>query len=309
MDVADRYTWSINLLARNNCADLARCLQSIAQHSDGHSVEVVVIDNGSTDDTLAFLQDVARKPCLNTSTGAQIPVEVLFADHNLGFAGGRNATMRASTGRFVVMLDTSIELADDIWAPLERVLNDPTIGVAGPYGLVTNDLRDFEESTGPDVDAIEGYLLAFRRALLNDVGFIDEKFRFYRLADIYWSFFFKAAGLRAVALADVAQSLIKHPHSEWYSLEPEEQQAKSKKNFDLFRDRWHHGESLLVANAGTTEGWMSHDDPRHIQATHTHSPDELPLPGQPHTHVHRHLADHEHTHAHYHEAAAVAERS
>lgn len=306
---ADRYTWSINVLARNNREDLLRCLASIAQHAHGQNIEVVVIDNGSTDDTLAFLQGLARNPLFTIPDGAAIPVQVLFADHNLGFAGGRNTTMRASTGRYVVLLDTSIELADDIWTPLAAALEDPTIGVAGPYGLVTSDLRDFVEAPGPDVDAIEGYLLAFRRDLLPEVGPIDEKFRFYRLADIYWSFFFKAAGLRAVALAEVARGLIKHPHREWYSLAPEEQRAKSKKNFDLFRDRWHHGESLLVANASVMEGWMSHNDPRHVQGTHMHTPDELPPPGQPHTHVHRHRPDHEHAHAHYHEVAAVVERS
>ena len=303
LEETDRYVWSVNLIARNNCEDLKRCLGSIARYAGECSLEIIVIDNGSTDETLGFLQNLARDPQLLTADGRALPVEVLFADHNLGFAGGRNATLRASTGRNVVLLDTSIELVDDIWTPLGQALDDPTIGVAGPYGLVTTDLREFIEAPGPDVDAIEGYLLAFRRELLPQIGLIDEKFRFYRLADIYWSFFFKAAGLRAVALQAVAVRLRKHPHREWYSLAPEEQQTKSKKNYDLFRDRWHHGESLLVASAATTKRWMSHDDPRHLLATHTHTPAELPTPGQPHSHPHRHLADHEHSHWHEHDVA------
>ena len=38
---------------------------------------------------------------------------------------------------------------------------------------------------GPDVDAIEGYLMAFPRALLREIGLFEEKFRFYRLLDVY----------------------------------------------------------------------------------------------------------------------------
>ncbi len=297
-----RFTWSINLIARNNHDDLQRCLASIARNASGQRIQVVVIDNGSTDETLPFLQELSRQPSLPVSGQESIPVEVLFADHNLGFAGGRNATTRASEGRFVVLLDTSIELAGDIWAPLQAALEDPSVGVAGPYGLTTRDLREFEEAQGPDVDAVEGYLLAYRRELLTQIGPLDEKFRFYRLADIHWSFFIKACGLRAVALPEVAAQLIKHPHREWYSLTPEEQAAKSKKNYDLFRKRWHHGESLLVANMAASQRWASHDDRRHLDAIHTHSPDELPPPGRLHTHPHRHLADHEHAHPHYHDS-------
>jgi cysteinyl-tRNA synthetase len=298
--LADRCTWSVNLIAHNNHDDLRRCLQSIARHADDQSIEIVIVDNGSTDETVALLEEFVRRPVLATAAGQQIPVEVFFADHNLGFAGGRNLSMRASRGRYVVWLDTSIQVDGDIWTLLAEALADPSVGVAGPYGLVTGDLREFEEKPGPDVDAIEGYLLAFSRTLLNEIDVLDEKFRFYRLADLYLCFCIKAAGLRAVALPEVAARLTKYPHREWYSLLPEEQATKSKKNYDLFRARWHHGESLLVMN-GPTPRWRNHDDPRHIEATHTHTPDELPPPGQPHTHPHRHLADHEHTHPHTHE--------
>ncbi|MBA3943891.1 MAG: cysteine--tRNA ligase, partial [Herpetosiphonaceae bacterium] len=267
----DRYRWSINLIARNSRSDLQRCLSSIARYAGDQKLQVVIIDNGSTDDTVDVLQSLAQVGHMVTPFGGVLPVEVLFADHNLGYAGGRNATIRASSGHFVVLLDTSMELVDPIWEALATVLDDPAVGVAGPYGLRTSDLREFSEANEPDVDAVEGYLLAFRRANLQDVGLIDEKFRFYRLADIYWSFFFKAAGLRAVAIPTLDKALTKHPHREWYSLTEEEQRTKSKKNYDLFRDRWHHGESLLIDNAAHTVHWSDHDDPRHLAATHTHT--------------------------------------
>ena len=156
--------------------------------------------------------------------------------------------MRASRGHYIVLMDTSIEVKGDIWEPLAMTLADRNMGLIGPYGLVTEDLREFHEAQGPDVDAIEGYLMAFRRELLQEVGWIDERFRFYRLMDIHFSFFFKTSGYRVLTTPLVAKQIEKHPHREWESLSEDERATKSKKNYDIFRARWHHGESLLVAN-------------------------------------------------------------
>ncbi len=297
----DLFEFSVNLLAHNSRADLERCIQSICRHSASRRVELVIIDNGSTDDTLAYLQQLARHGDLTGEHGQHVGLQVIFADHNLGFAAGRNATMRASRGHYIILMDTSIEVTGNIWESLVETLADGDIGVAGPYGLVTDDLRDFHEASGPDVDAIEGYLLAFRRELLPEVGWIDEKFRFYRLMDIYYSFFFKTSGYRVVTTLLVAERVEKHPHREWYSLSEDEQVTRSKKNYDIFRDRWHHGESLLIANYNPENRWPGHDHPLHLEGTHTHPVDELPPAGTMHSHEHRHWPDHSHAHPHYHE--------
>ena len=306
MHTPDYYEFSVNLLAHNNREDLERCIQSICRHSDHRDIELVILDNGSTDDTLPYLQQLARGGDLIGEHGQPIGLQVLFADHNLGFAAGRNATMRASRGHYIILLDTSIEVKDDIWGPLASVLADRNIGIVGPYGLVTEDLREFYEPVfnwpgeSPDVDAIEGYLMAFRRKLLPEVGWIEEKFRFYRLADVHFSFFFKAAGYRALVTPQVADRIEKHPHREWFSLSEEERATKSKKNYDIFRARWHHGESLLVLNYNPQNLWRGHDHPYHVSGTRAHQPGELPPPGQKHSHVHQHWPDHAHEHAHYH---------
>ena len=296
----DLYEFSINLLAHNSRDDLQRCITSLCRHSGDRTFEIVVIDNGSTDDTLPYLEQLARHHDLVGAQGQPIGLHVLFADHNMGFAAGRNATMRASRGKYIVLMDTSIEVNGDIWQPLLDALTDEQIGLAGPFGLVTYDLREFEEAAGPDVDAIEGYLMAFRRSLLPEVGWIDEKFRFYRLMDIYFSLFFKTSGYRVVTTPQVVERVIKHPHREWYSLSPEERVTKSKKNYDIFRDRWHHGQSLLAANFDAAHWWPGHDHPQHLEGTHTHAAEELPAPGVMHTHTHQHWPDHSHEHPHYH---------
>jgi cysteinyl-tRNA synthetase len=295
----DLYEFSVNLLAHNSRADLRRCVESIARNRYGRDLEIVIVDNGSTDDTLAELHALARGGVRDPS-GMPIPVRVLFADHDMGFAAGRNATMRASRGRYIVLLDTSIELCDDLWAPLARALADEQVGLAGPYGLITDDLKEFRESDGPDVDAIEGYMMAFRRALLPEIGPFEEKFRFYRLLDIYESLMIKTSGYRVLALPEMAALIEKHPHLEWYSLTEEERATKSKKNFDIYKRRWHHGQSLLVTNYVPEHRWFGHDHPRHVGGRHTHPPAELPQPGTPHSHKHQHWPDHDHEHSHYH---------
>ncbi|MGH2517788.1 MAG: hypothetical protein ACRDHP_19250, partial [Ktedonobacterales bacterium] len=117
-------------------------------------------------------------------------------------------------------------------------------------------------------------------------------------------FEFKRAGFRVVVRPEVAARVIKHPHREWYSLSEEEQATKSKKNYDIFRRRRHHSESLLVRNyaPGQAVPW-GHDhevppdmvDPRFEHVTYT---------GEgPHSHEHKHWPDHAHTHPHVHQPA------
>ncbi|MGZ3667926.1 MAG: glycosyltransferase, partial [Ktedonobacterales bacterium] len=297
LDQPSQYAFSVNLLAHNSRADLERCIESIARHTNGRSIEIVILDNGSTDETLAYLKQLHHERQVQN-----IPVRVLFADHNMGFGAGRNATFRVSLGDMIVLLDTSIEVNGDIWTPIQTALSDPTIGLVGPFGLVTQDLKEYEESAGPDVDAVEGYLMAFRRATLLEVGPADEKFRFYRLMDVDYSLEFKKAGYRVILDDAITQHIIKHPHREWYSLAPEEQVTKSKHNFDIYWRRRHHSQSLLVANYQPDQGapW-GHD---HMLA----SPDQIDprfehLPyteATPHTHEHKHWLDHAHSHPHIH---------
>jgi cysteinyl-tRNA synthetase len=83
-------------------------------------------------------------------------------------------------------------------------------------------------------------------------------------------------------------------------LSEEEQATKSKKNYDIFRDRWHHGESLLVANYRHENLWRGHEHSHHLEGTHTHTEEELPPVGAVHTHMHQHWPDHSHEHPHLH---------
>ena len=137
-------------------------------------------------------------------------------------------------------MDGSIEPAGDVFSPIETALKDPAAGVVGPFGIVTSDLREFDEAPEPGpCDAVEGYLMAFRREVLTSVGGFDEKFRWYRTADIDWSFRVKDAGL---GCSVVPLPVTKHEHRAWAAATEAQRTSWSKRNFyrflDRYRDRW-----------------------------------------------------------------------
>ena len=64
----------------------------------------------------------------------------------------------------MILMDSSVEPTGDVVSPLVAALDDRDVAVAGAFGLRSADLRRFEEVSAGDAAAIEGYLLAFRRA-------------------------------------------------------------------------------------------------------------------------------------------------
>jgi cysteinyl-tRNA synthetase len=206
--------------------DVVRALDAFRAIAGHRTVQYVVVDLTQTDPS-AYGPDV----------------EVLAVELGTGWGAARNAGLRRSIGRLVLVVDGSIEPTGDVLDPLETALADPSVGVAGPFGISTNDLRDFHESEGPDVDAIEGYLMAFRRDVIRDAGLFDEKFTWYRTADIELSFRLKDAGYRAVVV-DVPVN--RHEHRVWASTSPSERDRLSKRNFYRFLDRFRDRFDLLV---------------------------------------------------------------
>jgi cysteinyl-tRNA synthetase len=174
-------------------------------------------------------------------------VEVLPLERATGWASARNAGIKRSRGRIVIVADGSVEPQGDVFGPIEEALADPTAGVCGPFGISTRDLREFHESEGlgedREVDAIEGYLMAFRRDVLRDAGLFDEKFRWYRTADIELSFRLKDAGMRA-RVVDVP--VAKHVHRMWDETPPAERDRLSKRNYYRFLERFRGRFDLLV---------------------------------------------------------------
>jgi GT2 family glycosyltransferase len=165
-------------------------------------------------------------------------------DPPLGFAAAVNAGIEAAAGEVVVLFDPGVELEGDAVGPLLRALDDPTVAVAGPFGLrAKGTAKEFAESEGPEVDAIEGYCMAFRRADALAAGGFDPKFRFYRISDVEFSFRMRDRGGKAVI---VAAPLIKHEHRLWESTDSTERERLSRRNMYRFLNRWRDRVDLLT---------------------------------------------------------------
>ena len=172
-------------------------------------------------------------------------LRVITCDPPLGFAAAVNAGIEAAAGEAIVLFDPGVELTGDAITPLLRALGDPTIVVTGPFGLRgRGTLKEFAESPGPEVDAIEGYCIAFRRADALAAGGFDPKFRFYRMADVEFSFRLRDRGARAVVTPDLP--VVRHEHRLWDATEPIERERLSKRNTYRFLDRWRDREDLLT---------------------------------------------------------------
>ena len=157
--------------------------------------------------------------------------------------------MLHSQGRIVVVLGNHIEVTGDIFTPIEQALRDPEVGLVGGWGVRSGDLRDFESSSGPEVDAVEAYLLAFRREELERVGLFDEKFRFYRHLDLEYSLRFLDRGMKNIVVPEIRANTREYEHRLWYHTPPDERERKSKRNFYRFLRRWGDRRDLLLQPA------------------------------------------------------------
>ncbi len=244
---------TIGVVANAHARDVERCAASALRWVGGRRAEVVAVDNGAMDGTGAWLDEMAAR---------EDRLRVIHADHRLGEAAARNIVLKQALGRTIFMFDTSVEVTGDLYGPIDLLLDQDGVGVAGPYGLRTGDLHHFHESEAEtakgEVDAMQSYCFAFRREAVARVGLMRETFRFYRNLDLDYSFQFKDKGYRIVA--DPGLPVRRHAHRAWAELGEAERDELSRKNFRRFLRRWGGREDLLTA------GRASHDAHGHHAA-------------------------------------------
>jgi GT2 family glycosyltransferase len=215
-------------------ADLERLAASLARYCDGTDYELVVVANASP----------ALAAAAQALAEGGAPVRGLAFTQHVGWAAAANAGITQSAGRIVVLALTSVEASGDFLTPLAGALADEAVGLAGPWGLRTADLRTFEECTAGTAHAVQGYCMAFRRADVGRVGLIDPGYKFYRNADIDWSFQWLDHGF---SLRTLNLSLWRHEHREWEELEAAQRERKSRDNFARFLRRWRDRQDLAGA--------------------------------------------------------------
>ena len=104
----------------NNEADIGACLTGALRQDDGaQQIDIIVVDNASTDRTVEIVESFGDK------------VTLLRQPTNLGFAAGMNLAAAAATGDFLLLLNPDCEMDEGCVATLWRALaNTPGLGLA-----------------------------------------------------------------------------------------------------------------------------------------------------------------------------------
>jgi len=198
---------SIIILTYNTYTLTRQCLQAIfADEPSRFDVEIIVVDNGSTDDTLTMLA--------TEFTG----VRLLRNQENEGFARGNNAGLAIANGRYLMLLNSDTKLiAGALTALITFMDAHPDAGACGPmllnpdgslqpsgrnlptlwsifmdmtklYRLRQSDLyqeagRNYDHPK--QVGEISGAAIVVRRVVYEQVGGLDPAFFAY-YEDVDW---------------------------------------------------------------------------------------------------------------------------
>jgi cellulose synthase/poly-beta-1,6-N-acetylglucosamine synthase-like glycosyltransferase len=159
---------SVVVIGRNEGARLERCLESVHSMRRDWEVEVIYVDSGSSDDSVALAERLGAKTIALTP---QRPTAAL----------GRNAGWRAATGEMILFLDGDTVLEKNFAATAMREFEDGAVAcVCGDRremfsrATVYNRVLDLDWMHAPGPAAFCGGDALFRKSVLEQVGGFDE---------------------------------------------------------------------------------------------------------------------------------------
>ncbi|WP_422002624.1 glycosyltransferase [Reyranella sp.] len=237
---------SIVILTHNNWSFTNACLHSALGLSDYPDLEIIVVDNASTDETRSRLARI-RDP----------RVKVVLNDGNIGFSAGNNTGLKAATGEYVVILNNDTFVTRGWVRDLIRpMMLDPEIALVGPVTnnigneqklaihyanmqemavtartRVRRQLRSRYETTG-----LAFFCVALSRAALERVGYLDEAYGLGFFEDDDYCRRVEQAGMRMV----IADDVFVHHHlsASFNSLGAERKREQMARNKAIYEERW-----------------------------------------------------------------------
>lgn len=239
---------SVIVVTYNNLALTQECLRSIERCSEGASLEVIVVDNASSDGTPDYLSEwVARRD----------DRRIILNRDNRGFAAANNQGLVAASGDYLVLLNNDTSVTPGWIATLLRHLSlDKALGMIGP---VTNnignearidihydDLEDMVHVAGQYTARHAGQLttmrtaaffcVLMRREVYEKVGPLDEAFGIGFFEDDDYCRRVTQAGWTIACADDV---FIHHELSASFNkLKHETRQALFEKNKVIYEGKW-----------------------------------------------------------------------
>ncbi|MDF2959653.1 MAG: epsH [Paenibacillus sp.] len=175
---------SIVILTRNALAYTKECLESILKHTT-EPIELVFVDNGSTDGTLEYLQSIPSS-------------KLICNPENRGFAAGNNQGITASSGEYICLLNNDTVVTEGWLTRLRAWLDkDPSIAIVGPrsnnvawsqkvHDISYQNAQELEEfarhwafhhkDQGFFPHKLIGHCMLFHKSLITKIGGLDERF-------------------------------------------------------------------------------------------------------------------------------------
>jgi len=239
---SDEEPTSIIILTHNELAYTRECLSSIRLRTD-EPYELIVVDNGSTDGTVEYLQ-------------TQPDVRLICNLENRGFPAGVNQGLEIASGSNIVLLNNDCVVTTG-W--LRRLLDalriDSRIGLVGPYSnrasgyqQVSTNYDDLSALDGfawgwgkrhagrvRDVERLIGFCLLLRREVVERIGLLDERFGIGCYEDDDYCRRARDAGYRLV-IAEAA--FIHHYGSRTFQGSGANLAAILQENEQRYREKW-----------------------------------------------------------------------
>ena len=120
---------SVVVVTYNNIDFTRACLDSLEQHTQHAPIEIIVVDNASSDGSPAFLTEWAA--------GASNR-KLILNDDNRGFAAANNQGLAIAGGEYLVLLNNDTYVTPGwVRTMFKHLQRDPSIGLIGP---VTNNI-------------------------------------------------------------------------------------------------------------------------------------------------------------------------
>ncbi|WP_407408732.1 glycosyltransferase [Peribacillus sp.] len=182
---------SIVILTYNELPLTKQCLASIKEHTDDKDIEIIVVDNGSSDGTVDHLKSI---PSLKT----------IFNEKNAGFAKGCNQGLDIATGDTVLFLNNDTIVTQNwLQSMLTLLYSDEKIGMVGPVSNYVSGPQqiavDYSDIDGIDdfsadfcqknigkskqVMRLVGFCLLVKKEVLDKIGGFDERFEYGSFED------------------------------------------------------------------------------------------------------------------------------
>lgn len=111
---------TVIVVAYNSAKIIGETVEQIYRTSDGVDLEVVVVDNASTDDSFTRAKQLVRSG------------RVIRSHRNLGFGGGVNIGLTAARGQYSLVMNDDVRVLPGTIKTLIEVIENPGVGLAGP---------------------------------------------------------------------------------------------------------------------------------------------------------------------------------